>query len=424
MQGTPQWYDWSTFNNARVLEWFTWMKSEIRKYDPKAKAQLKIMPSFFTDNDPASTGIDLEALTELSEINGNDIAAHYNYTRKGKMGWEDKYAFGWRELFLGYDFLKSVKPNQINFNSESHLLSTSHTRDLHMNPKYVRAVYWAATTLGMNASQTWYWPRKADGSLKENFKDNAYGGSNNQQPRVTNELHSTLMDLNSYSEEITAMQHQRKPIRIFYSKTSAHNKGAYMDDLFKLYESLHFEGIPLGFATKNIIHKQEASNWDVILVQKTKQVTLREFEELQSYLDNGGIVIMDNESLKFNEYGMGLPNLAQSKSSLIIVDSIEEMRLKALAIIEQKNNAPEIIILEKNDTDIKGCTWKCVKNEKGNNVLSIINLGKTNATLKIQLKNTKNKAVCFDLLNGIEISAQPTLKPYEVLFIEVKNTNK
>ncbi|GAL82002.1 hypothetical protein JCM19274_182 [Algibacter lectus] len=121
---------------------------------------------------------------------------------------------------------------------------------------------------------------------------------------------------------------------------------------------------------------------------------------------------------------MGLPNLAQSKSSLIIVDSIEEMRLKALAIIEQKNNAPEIIILEKNDTDIKGCTWKCVKNEKGNNVLSIINLGKTNATLKIQLKNTKNKAVCFDLLNGIEISAQPTLKPYEVLFIEVKNTNK
>ncbi|CAH8284222.1 beta-galactosidase [Mariniflexile fucanivorans] len=420
LQGTPQWYDWSTFNDARVLEWFTWMKSEIRKYDPSAKSQLKIMPSFFTDNDPC-TGIDLEALAELSEINGNDIAAHYNYTRNGKMGWEDDYIFGWRELFLGYDFLKSVQPNQINFNSESHLLSTSHTRDLYMNPKYARAVYWAATILGMNASQTWYWPRKADGSLKENFSDNAYGGSNNQQPRVTNELHATIMDLNSYSEEIAAMQNQRKPIRIFYSKTSAYNKGEYMDDLFELYESLNFEGIPLGFATKNIIAKQDPSNWDVVLVQKTEQVTQDELEQLQSYLDKGGIVIVDKVSLKFNEYGIALPDLTQSKGTLIIVDLLEDMKLKALQIVEQKNNVPEITIIEENETDINGCTWKCVKNEKGNNVLSIINLGKTNATLNIQFRNSKNETTCFDLLNGISISSQPTLKPYEVLFVEVKN---
>ena len=419
LQGMPQWYDWSTFNDVRVLEWFTWMKSEIRKYDPKAKAQLKIMPSFFTDNDPASTGIDLEALTELSEINGNDIAAHYNYTRKGKMGWEDKYAFGWRELFLGYDFLKSVKPNQINFNSESHLLSTSHTRDLYMNPKYVRAVYWAATTLGMNASQTWYWPRKADGSLKSNLT-HAYAGSNNQQPRVTNELHSTIMDLNSYSEEVTAMQHQSKPIRIYYSKTSAHNKGEYMNDLFKLYESLNFEGIPLGFATKNIIAKQDPLNWDVVLVQKTEHVTQSELEQLQTYLDKGGIIIVDKVSLKFNEYGALLPSLKTSKGTLIVVDSLENMTSKALQIVEQKNNGPEVTIIEENGTDIKGCTWKCIKNEKGNNVLSIINLGKTKATLNIQLKNSKNNPVYFDLLNGVAISSQPTLKPYDVLFIEVK----
>ena len=101
-----------------------------------------------------------------------------------------------------------------------------------------------------------------------------------------------------------------------------------------------------------------------------------------------------------------------------IQEKIEQLELQ---IVEQKNNVPEITIIEENETDINGCTWKCVKNEKGNNVLSIINLGKTNATLNIQFRNSKNETTCFDLLNGISISSQPTLKPYEVLFVEVKN---
>ncbi|MCG9793733.1 beta-galactosidase [Flavobacterium algicola] len=418
--GTAQWYDWNTFNDQRVVDWFTWMKGELRKNDPKAKSHLKIMPSFFTDNDPC-TGIDLERLTELSEINGNDCAAHYNNTKKEKEGWQDNYVFGWRELFLGYDFLKSVRPNQINFNTESHLLSTGHTRDLYMNPKYVRAAYWAAHTLGMNASQTWYWPRKADGSLKENFKDNAYGGSNNQQPRVTNELHSTMMDLNTYSEEIMAMQRQAKPIRIFYSVTSAHNKRDYMDDLFKLYESLNFEGVPLGFATKKILEQQNHSNWDVVLVRKTERVTQDELKQIQSYLDKGGVVLVDDVSLKSNEYGVSLPALKESKGKLIVVNAIAEMKSKALSIVEQKKHLPEVLIVEENGTSLKGCTWKCVKNEKGNNVLSIINMGKNEAKLTIKLKKAKNGTSCYDLINGIAVSSQPILKPNEVLFVELKD---
>lgn len=81
-------------------------------------------------------------------------------------------------------------------------------------------------------------------------------------------------------------------------------------------------------------------------------------------------------------------------------------------IIENINQIPEVSVIEKNETEIKSCIWKCVKkNESGNNVLSIINMGKTNATLNIQLKNESNVTIYYDSLNVIAIDAQPILKP-------------
>ncbi len=415
--GTPKWYDWNTFNDYRVTQWFTWMKSEIRKYDPSAKAQLKIMPSFFTNNDPC-TGIDLEALTELSEINGNDVAANYNYTRSGEIVLDQKYAFGWRELFMGYDFLKSVRPNQLNFNSESHLLSTNHSRDLYMDPAYVRAVHWAAHILGLNASQTWYWPRDIDGSLRKKVTK-GYAGSNNQQPQVTNELFSTIMDLNSYSEEIVKMQNARKPIRLFYSKTSAANKASYMDGIFEAYEALNFEGIPLGFATKNILLEQNSNLWDVVLVYNTEHVTQEELNALQQYLDEGGTIITDAISLKRNEYGLPLERLKQSKGTLLIVSTLDRTKASVLAQVKNKSGLPEISVTETNANGYKGCMWRYTTNDAGNYVLSIINLGKTDTNIAIKLKGAEHEVYCKDLLNGIEVSLQPVLKPYEVYFVEL-----
>ncbi|WP_452228508.1 MULTISPECIES: beta-galactosidase [unclassified Lacinutrix] len=419
-RSTAKWYDWTTFNQERVTDWFTFMKSEIRKYDPKAKAHLKVMPSIFTDNDPDS-GIDWEALTELSEINGNDAASHYNNTRPDTFEWDDNYIWNWRELYMGYDFLKSIQPNQINFNSESHLLSGSHVRDLYMNPKYVRASYWSAHILGLNVSQTWFWPRREDGSLRAN-SGKGYAGSNNQQPRVTFELENTLLDLNRFSEEITAFQQQRKPIRLFYSKTSATQNAGYMDTMFALYESLNFEGLPLGFVTQNIIKRIDNSDWDVILIHKTKQVTSSELLTLQKHLDAGGIIVIDNESLKTDEYGRPISALKASNGQLLFVATLEEMKVKALSILDAKNQLPTVEIIENDGNDVKKCIWRVIKNEAGNQVLSILNVGKTD--VKLRVKNRKsNTIIAFkELIDGVPMEASPTLKPYEVLFIEeIKN---
>ncbi|NRT14973.1 beta-galactosidase [Flavobacterium sp. 28A] len=414
--GTAKWYDWTTFNQERVTQWIAFLKAEIIKYDPAAKVHLKIMPSIFTNND-ADSGIDFEALTTLSGINGNDVAAHYNNTRE-TADWQADYVLGWRELFMGYDFLKSIQPDQINFNSESHLITTNHARDLYMNPKYVRAVTWAAHTLGLNATQTWYWPRAEDGSFKKKLT-NAYAGSLNQQPRVTQELESTMIDLNTFSEEITAMQEQRKPIRVFYSKTTANQKATYMDDLFKLYESLNFEGLPLGFATSNSIQRIDSKNWDVIAIYKTEKVTQAEFDAVQSYLNKGGKVLIDDVSFKSDEYGRPLKPLVKAAGMLQIVSVLENMKKSALEIVQNLDHMPKVTVEEVVIGAKKKCTWRSVTAKDGRQVLSVINLGKEAIQIKFKMTNSTHGVVCTDLINGVAVAATPLLKPYEVYFVSV-----
>lgn len=417
LHGTPQWYDWMSFNMYRVTDWFTFLKTEVRKYDPKAKVHIKVIPKMWSEN-KVDHGLDFEALTNLSDIIGNDASSGNSFFRANDNKWSDKYAMDWRELSTSYDFLKSVSPDKIIFNTEAHFLSTTRSRDLYLKPEYARAAYWLATMEGLNASQTWYWSRREDGSFKKE-DDKGYAGSNNQQPRIINEVASTMMDLNSYSEDIEAIQELKKPLRIFYSKTSAIIKITHMDDIFPIYESLYFNGLPIGYATKGIIDKQDNKGWEAILVYKTEFVTKDELNALQSYLNNGGTILIDSVSLKKNEYGQELPKLNQGNGHLIMTNSLNDMSSKAMKIVDEKGLLPEVTVTETNSVGDKGCVWRCVKNKTGNNVLSIVNLGKSDAKLNINLKGATRGVDCKDLLKEISVSSTPTLKPYEVYFVEV-----
>lgn len=417
-KGSPKWYDWAAFNMDRVTEWYTFLKHEVLKHDAEAKVHLKIMPNLWTENKRVH-GIDFEALTELSGIVGNDSGADHTYTWGKPHEWEKHYAFEWRELCMGFDFMKSVSPNKVNFNSELHYLSTVRSRNLYLDPSYVRAAFWLAHSYGMTASQIWYWPRNADGSISKKGKnDKGYAGSNNQQPRVTNEVALTLIDLNAYAEEIMAMQRQRKPLRIFYSKTSAINKEHHMDDVFELYEALHFEGTSIGFATQNIIKKQDNTNWDVVLIYKTPFVTIEEIKALQTYLDNGGIVIYDNKSLLKNEYGNPILSLNESNGQLIQLNAVSEIKKRALSLLSENKRLSNVSVTEKNVLGKKGCVWKVIDTKDGNKVLSVVNIGKSEATLDIRLNGSSNLE-CKDLLKGIKVSSTPVLKPNEVFFVEI-----
>lgn len=430
-RGTPIWYDWCRYNMDRSIDWFSYLQGELRKTNPDADTSIKIMPNMFTEN-ARSHGIDTEALTDLTSMIGNDAKMRERDVRSKKSEeWEERYSYFWEEMSVAYDFMESVSPNKIHFNSESHFLSASWWRKLETPADYVRSTTWLATLHGMDAQLAWFWARDPDGSPEDrlegelNFFDPALAGSIagsvNQQPHVANEYTQVMMDLNSFSEEIFALRKQRRPIRLFHSETSAINKKFHMKQQFHMYEALYFEGFPVGYATENIIKKQDNSDWEAIVVYKTAFATDAEFDALQSYLNQGGTVIVDNnESLALNEYGQKRKkSLSKGKGKLIVVGknaSVEEIQKISLENITASSQ--KIVLKEDNGTHHKGCVWRVAKNKKGNFIVNILNVGKNDATLNLTFKNGE-KANVTNMMNGQKIEGDFELKSNKVLLLEI-----
>ncbi len=431
--GKPIWYDWCRYNMQRSTDWFTYIQNELRETNPEADTSIKLQPNLFSEN-YRSHGIDVEALTELTSIIGDDAKTKWtrNLNAKAPEHWEEHYSYFWEELSMTYDFLESVSPNKIHFNSENHFLSASWVREMDMPADYVRNVYWLATIQGMDANLAWWWARDPDGSPEDrmegelNFFDPAlagsYAASVNQQPHIANEVTQVMMDLNSFSEEIMAIRNQRRPLRLFYSETSAINKRTHMSQQFELYEQLFFEGFPMGFATEKIIKKQDNSAWDTIVVYKTEYITDAEFATLQSYLDNGGTVLLDKPlSLSKNEYGQKRASkLTSSNGKLVVLGkdaSLSDIKAKALELTA--HSIPPLVLTENNGSHHKGCTWRVVEGPNGTTLVNILNLGKHSA--KLTLENKKGKGLkSVNMLTGQNVASSFELEPNGVLLLEVK----
>lgn len=426
IRGTPKNYDWCRFNMDRVTEWFTFLHDGIKKNDSDARTHFKIFPKFITGEDGyRDHGIDIEAISNLTEFLGNDVTIRKAlFNAKKPEEWEEKYAYYWREIAMMNDLLSSFGPDKININSESHFISTNTYRDINMQPKYVRSVYWLSTILGTKANLTWWWPRYGDGSIEPRLLNGAmnpqgYPGSVVQMPRVANEITQTFMDLNAFSTDIVKFQRQEKPIRVFYSETENINDKDQINKVFDLYESMYFNGVPIGFATKGILEEPK-DNFDVVVIYDTERVTDEEFASVQKYLDNGGTVIIDDVSLTKNEYNETRKDtLKQSKGKLIKVtkNKVATMSSKAFDIIKDK--MPIVNIVEENGLDQKGCIWRVVDgDDPANKLVTVVNVGKNEATLTISKKDNPN-ATIVDMFTGQEMSKTITLEPEGVLFLNV-----
>jgi beta-galactosidase len=432
LTGKPIWYDWNRYNMHRTTEWFKFNQDNLHAVNPEADTHIKLFPSTFYE-DSRSHGMDFEALTELTTMIGHDAKALGSPSIRPHINsdWYQDYAYKWDGMTILHDFLESVAPDKINVNSESHFLSSGMWRDLDARTSYVRNVYWLATLMGMDANTGWFWARDPDGSPEDrlegelNFFDpglgGAYAGSNNMQPHITNEVTQVMFDLNSFSEEIIALREQPRPLRFFYSETSAINTANYMTKTGELYKSLFFEGLSLGFVTKNIIEKQDNSNWNTVVVYNTKYVTNIEFTTLQSYLDNGGTVILDSdESLSMNEYGKKrTQKLTAGNGQLIALKDANIAEIKKTALAEVADQMPEVIIESDNGKDFKTTISRVVKQEDGSYLVNLLNVGHDTAKIKLSLKSGESIAI-KNLMTSNSIDSQFDLESEEVLLLKVE----
>lgn len=433
LRGKPIWFDWNRYNMHRATSWFTFMQHELHAVNPEADTHIKIFPRTFYE-DSRSHGIDIEALTELTTMIGHDAKALGSPSIRPHISsdWWEKYTYKWDGMSMIHDFTESVSPHKINVNSESHFLSSGQWKIMDPRVSYVRNVYWLATLQGMDANMGWFWMRDPDGSPEDrlegelNFFDpglaGAFAGSNNMQPHVANEVTQVMFDMNTFAEEIMALRKQSRPVRLFYSETSAINVNDYMTTQGELYKSMFFEGFPLGYATENIIKKQDNTLWDTVVVYKTPNVTDGEFNALQAYLDAGGSVVVDAESLMFNEYGQKRSKaLVAGKGSLKTLASDNDFSELRSVALEQVNSAslPDIEFDIKSPLLHKTTITRVVQSEEGKYLVNLLSVGHEPVNVSLSHRDGK-KVKVTNLMTGNKVSPSFVLASEEVLLLEVE----
>ena len=113
-----------------------------------------------------------------------------------------------------------------------------------------------------------------------------------------------------------------------------------MKAIRETYKSLYFEGVGLGFVTEKIITKHKAKeDWQVIVITNSPNVTLSELSTLQAYANNGGAILVDNNSLLFNEYNQKHPVERFPKGKAVIaIANIETLATQVESIIQFKKS--------------------------------------------------------------------------------------
>ncbi|WP_448248454.1 alpha-amylase family protein [Thalassotalea agariperforans] len=417
LQGSAIWFDWMRFNQLRVTDWFSFLTSEIKKHDPEGKTHIKLMPWLWNGN-KRDHGIDFEALLSLTDIIGFDANSEYRNLRKTE-SYQAEYSFDWQSPIISFDFFSSVQPQQLLWDSENHFFTKVAFQEKDIDPAYVNAIYWLAATHGLSGTSTWVWGRNTDGSIISSRGTNSeYITDITHQPIGFHTLTRTIMDINANMADTVKLQQLKKPIRLFYSEVSAINQNNYMESIRQAHKKLFFEGLPLGFATENIINKQ-ANSWPVVVIKNTPQVTSNELLAIQQYIDNKGTVLIDNTSLLFDEYNNPHPSSQiPAGEQVIYYQSDDELKEKILALTSIKALLPEVNVIEANND--KKVAWRIAQKTDNTYVLSMINTGKQPIELKIAAKQNNKRLFLTNLLNGQNIDTDLSLAAKQHLLVEVE----
>ncbi len=417
-QGSARWYDMVRFNQERVNQWYDFLNATIKTHDPNAKTHLKLIPTMWSQG-RRTHGLDFEYLTTTSTIIGNDANSANSEAWNGASVsdyWMNTYALEWRNTAITFDFLSSILPNAINYNSESGFTGWGRFRNLFLEPSYLNAVHWFAVIQGMDIVNSWEWGRNSNGVLR--LGGVAYV---DMMPQTLHTTHLAMLEMTAHGEELSKLQDMDRPIRVFYSETSAISDIDYMEgEIQQLYGDLFFYDYKIGFATANIIDTQNNRDWNVIVIRNTPNVTTDEFNSLQTYLNNGGTIIMDSGSIVKDEYGNNLSTQLTAGGGKLVVASTANLATRTISEIESLGVRPVVKVEEVNTQggDFQGVLHRSVQMNDGRKVVALINLGITDATINLSLTGNPKLAI-KNMVDGTALENEFVMKPEDVLLLDV-----
>lgn len=276
-----QFYDYCMFNKKRFAAWHQWMADVIHEMMPDAVIHAKEcvildLPSRIY----SPWGVDIEMFSKFSQLNGNDCYI---------MPSEGLWAIGWHLQNLTLDLQRSMGRKPV-FDSEHHLQPDGSTS--YVPPEHYKTALWQGAVHGQGMSTQWVWERAGHPSFYGNVMD---------RPGCALATGTTCMDLNRFAREVTALQVQKAPAAILYSKASFMKDAAYVDAMNRSYEALNFCGVKVDFISENQLAAGKSREYTMIVLPQSTHLPAESFRALCGLPDSTRLVIVGDPP-KYDPY--------------------------------------------------------------------------------------------------------------------------
>lgn len=409
IQGTPEYYEYVSYNLDRVNDFFDLMNTVVKTNDPTALAHIKLLGGTLLSG--MSGGIDFEYLTALMDVTGSDYevvpdtATFFNNEpdRTASDSWLANYSFYWTVGLQSLDYAKSINPDAPYFNSEYHGFSTGSWRDFEMKRDYVRASLWLSFTHGLNMIDPWWWGRDSDGSIDSS----ATIGSLGTLPVAVDELGRTSKEVNAHAETIAALADQDRFAYVYWSRPATIQSSSTHSSGEQIYEALKLLNYAVGMTSVSRIETLDPSH-DFVVVPPMPYLPDDELDALLIFQAAGGRIIVFEEAdepfASMDELGfartnsdftpnhiltsLGDPFTMAGDLSAITADMVPERTIPFEIETESGISSYSVLIQEANDV-VAGCTD-----------LFLINVSKETKVVDLGVDTTTLEYTYTDLLTG------------------------
>jgi len=425
-----EWYDRVTFHNHRTASFFAFIADEIRRHDPDAVIHIKVqdnnslgpMPWAVTD------GIDRELLTPAVDLHGVDTRplpvteprmavsieqdadnAILNYD-------ESIYGFHWLGQSFLYDYLTSFEPYRPVVDFEYHAFSINSIRVPDIGPGHARVSLWMAHLHGLVGNMVWYWHRRygPDPFPADYFKWWIYA-SISTQPIVAAEYFQTMMCLNMFADEITALANPpARPIRLFVSMPSYIQNQRHIAALHRAYEAACFHGLPIGFVTEDmLVNSGIYDDTKMIIIPDAQYVSAKALAVLHQVKSAGvQLLRVGRKNITHDEYGFAhADEMVAFLEDVPILDyaSAPDLSRQFGMLIRPLADQLPVTVQDSDGQSAFGVMRRHA-NLDGRSILLLVNLAAD--AVDVRLINRRGKAVGgYDLLNMEAVQGDATHLP-------------
>lgn len=418
------WYDWCTFNQQRNIDFWQWQKSLIRKHDRSKPIVIGTAYSAGSWVGRYELGVDQEGLAGIGEINGFDGDQFF---QSGKLAW------GVESMVFSLDFYRSLTPDRVRMDTEFHPLNTVPFEKLgdsaHLE-KGIRMMLWLTFLHGTSAVSTYVWHTYGldIAHAEQNFA---------VTPAALNSLGRTSLELRRLAPEIVKFFDLKPQVRLLYALPSV-MRSEHLARLNTAYESLWFNGVPIGFITERQVANGNLASCPILVAPGVRRVGDRTYREIETYVENGGVlVVLDRESLQFNEYdqrrattflatakpaeyaGVAVETAQYGKGRILVIPAGNQSNLDAVMdrLIDESNLACPVRIADRFGAKTWGIESRSV--QSGDKILTYaINLNKVGK--KISLHTSFKIKSIQDMINGESLNnGEFELEPMQMILLEI-----